>query len=111
MGKPREDVRSVQSAYPDLEKNYCPLSKLSKKYSKLDTDDKWFNNPQYRIKVTKKTTVIISLMQEDKRYADGRNKFVATNFIVVLCSGRNTRIWEMPDENDILIDASKTKEG
>ena len=31
----------------------------------LDTDDKWFNNPQYRLTVQKKTQVIISLMQED----------------------------------------------
>ena len=31
----------------------------------LDTDDKWFNNPQYRLSVTKKTQVIVSLMQED----------------------------------------------
>lgn len=28
----------------------------------LDTNDKWFNNPQYRLSVTKKTNVIISLM-------------------------------------------------
>ena len=28
----------------------------------VDTNDKWFNNPQYRISVTKKTTLIISLM-------------------------------------------------
>lgn len=33
----------------------------------LDTCDRWFNNPQFRLSVTKKTTVIISLMQEDKR--------------------------------------------
>ena len=28
----------------------------------LDTNDRWFNNPQYRLTVTKKTQVIISLM-------------------------------------------------
>ena len=28
----------------------------------LDTNEKWFNNPQYRLTVTKKTQVIISLM-------------------------------------------------
>ena len=28
----------------------------------IDTNDKWFNNPQYRLTVKKKTTVIISLM-------------------------------------------------
>lgn len=89
---------------------FCQRSKL-RKFSQLDTDDKWFNNPQYRIKVSKRTTVIISLMQEDKRYADAKNKFVSTNFIVVRCAGRNTRIWEMPEDKQILCDASKTKEG
>lgn len=29
-------------------------------------DPKWFNNPQFRIKVTRPTQVIVSLMQEDK---------------------------------------------
>ena len=58
---------------------FCARSKL-RKFSQLDTDDKWFNNPQYRIKVSKRTTVIISLMQEDKRYVDAKNKFVSTNF-------------------------------
>jgi hypothetical protein len=28
----------------------------------FDTNDRWFNNPQYRLSVTKKTQVIISLM-------------------------------------------------
>ena len=31
----------------------------------LDTNDRWFNNPQFRLSVTKRTQVIISLMQED----------------------------------------------
>ena len=30
--------------------------------TQLDTDEKWFNNPQYRLTVYKKTQVIISLM-------------------------------------------------
>lgn len=34
---------------------------------KVDTNDKWFNNPQYRLSVTKKTTMIFSLMQEDEK--------------------------------------------
>lgn len=89
---------------------YCSKDKKRCAFSKLDTDDKWFNNPQYRIKVTKKTTTIISLMQEDKRAHEGKNKFVAVNFIVVRCAGRNTRIWEMPDESQIIVDASKTTE-
>lgn len=94
-------------AYPELEKNFCPRDKLPNKFSRLDTDDRWFNNPQYRIKVTKRTTTIISLMQEDKRATDGKTKFVAVNFIVVRCAGRNTRIWEMPEEKQIIVDACR----
>lgn len=29
----------------------------------MESDDRWFNNPQYRIKVTKDTKLYISLMQ------------------------------------------------
>lgn len=49
-------------------------------------------------------------MQEDKRATDGKNKYVPVNFIVVRCAGRNTRIWEMPDESHIIVDASQTTE-
>jgi len=30
--------------------------------AQLDTCDRWFNNPQFRLSVTKRTQVIISLM-------------------------------------------------
>ena len=32
---------------------------------KMDSNDKWFNNPQYRVTVTKPTRMFISLMQPD----------------------------------------------
>ena len=34
-------------------------------HTRLDTNDKWFNNPQFRLSVHKKTQIYISLMQED----------------------------------------------
>lgn len=33
----------------------------------LDTDEKWFNNPQFKLKVTRETKMYISLMQEDDK--------------------------------------------
>ena len=36
-------------------------------YLQLDTDEKWFNNPQFKIKVHKETKLYISLMQEDEK--------------------------------------------
>jgi hypothetical protein len=49
-------------------------------------------------------------MQEDKRGTDGKNKYVPCNFIVVRCAGKHTRIWEMPEAKNIIVDASKTKD-
>ncbi len=44
----------------------------------MDTNDRWFNNPQYRITVTKKTQIIISLMQEDEKIST--RKYIPVNF-------------------------------
>ncbi len=48
---------------------------------KNDTNDKWFNNPQYRFTVYKKTQVYISLMQEDEKL--GKRPYTPVNFLVV----------------------------
>ena len=70
----------------------------------LDTNDKWFNNPQYRLTVTKKTQVIISLMQED--FALSKKPYIPVNFLVVRVKSKRDRLWEV-DRDDIEFEAAK----
>jgi len=70
----------------------------------LDTNDRWFNNPQYRLSVTKKTTVIISLMQED--LALSGKPYIPVNFLVVRVKSKRDRLWEV-DRDDIVLEAAK----
>jgi len=69
----------------------------------LDTDDKWFNNPQYRLSVNKKTQVIISLMQED--IALTGKQYIPVNFLVVRVKSKRDRLWEV-DKDDIVYEAA-----
>ena len=70
----------------------------------LDTNDKWFNNPQYRLSVTKKTTVICSLMQEDECLS--KKPYIPVNFLVVRVKSKRDRLWEV-DRDDIEFEAAK----
>lgn len=70
----------------------------------LDTDDKWFNNPQYRLTVSKKTQVIISLMQEDINISG--KPYIPVNFLVVRVKSKRDRLWEV-DRDDIVFEAAK----
>ena len=67
----------------------------------IDTNDKWFNNPQYRLTVHKKTTVIISLMQEDVNTPQGK-PYISVNFMVVRVKSKKDRLWEVRKEDIIL---------
>jgi hypothetical protein len=69
----------------------------------LDTDDKWFNNPQYRLSVTKKTQVIVSLMQED--IAISGKPYIPVNFLIVRVKSKRDRLWEV-DKDDIVYEAA-----
>lgn len=71
-----------------------------------DTDDKWFNNPQFRIKVREETKLYISLLQADK-INSGIN-YVPVNFMVVVNRDTSNRIWERPPNKEILVDTSKS---
>lgn len=73
----------------------------------MDTNDKWFNNPQYRLTVTKKTQVIISLMQEDE--ATASKPYVPVNFLVVRVKSKRDRLWEV-NKDDIVLEAAKGEE-
>jgi len=69
----------------------------------FDTNDKWFNNPQYRLSVYKKTQVYISLMQEDEKIS-GR-QYIPVNFLVVRVYSKKQRLWEV-DKDDVVIEAA-----
>ena len=68
----------------------------------LDTNDRWFNNPQYRVSVTKKTQLIISLMQEDFKVCG--KPLIPVNFLVVRVKSKWNRLWEV-DREDVVLNA------
>jgi calpain len=70
----------------------------------LDTNDKWFNNPQYRLSVTKKTNVIISLMQED--FNISKRPIIPVNFLVVRVKSKRDRLWEV-EKDDVVLEAAR----
>jgi calpain len=70
----------------------------------MDTNDRWFNNPQYRLTVTKKTQVIISLMQED--FNTSKKEYIPVNFTVVRVKSRRDRLYEL-DQDDVVCNAAE----
>jgi len=70
---------------------------------KNDTNDKWFNNPQYRISVDKKTQINISLMQEDEKMT--KKPYIPVNFLLVRVTSKKDRLWEV-DKDDIMLEAA-----
>ena len=73
-------------------------------HTKNDTNDRWFNNPQYRITVSKKTQVIISLMQEDEKIS--KRPYIPVNFLVVRVKSKRERLWEV-DKDDVVLEAAE----
>lgn len=71
---------------------------------KNDTNDRWFNNPQYRISVTKKTNLILSLMQEDEKIS--KRNYIPVNFLVVRVKSKRDRLWEIRKE-DVVLEAAQ----
>ncbi len=71
---------------------------------KMDTNDRWFNNPQFRLTVTKKTQLIISLMQEDETIS--KRPYIPVNFMVVRVKSKRDRLWEV-DKDDIVLQAAE----
>ena len=64
-----------------------------------ESDDRWFLNPQYKIEIKPNTKLIISLMQEDEKLSN--LSYQNCNFIIMLCSGKYSRVWDVKDENII----------
>lgn len=69
----------------------------------LDSDDRWFNNPQFRIKVEKETKLYINLMQEDEKLC--KSSYIKCNFMIVANHTRKNRVWERPLQSDIIAEA------
>lgn len=69
-----------------------------------DTNDRWFNNPQFRVSVTKKTNLIISLMQEDEKIS--KRDYIPVNFIVIRVKSKRDRLWEV-NRSDIVLEAAE----
>ena len=71
---------------------------------KMDSDDKWFNNPQYRLAIKKKTHIFISLMQADQKLSG--LPYMPCNFLVIKTNDKKNRIWEK-DKDDIIVSAAE----
>ena len=56
----------------------------------VDSDDKLFNNPQYRISVNRKTSIVFSLMQEDRKILN--KSYLPANFLVIKTKDKKSRI-------------------
>jgi len=54
--------------------------------------------------VSKKTQVIISLMQEDEKTSN--KQYIPVNFIVVRTKSKKDRLWEV-EKNDIVLEAAE----
>ena len=65
----------------------------------VDTEDRFFLNPQYKIEITPGTRLNISLMQEDKKIQE--NNYLSVAFLLIYCRGRYSRVWEIKEENII----------
>lgn len=70
---------------------------------KNDTNDRWFNNPQFRVSVTKRTSLILSLMQEDEKVS--KRPYIPVNFMVVRVKSKRDRLWEV-SKKDIVLEAA-----
>lgn len=75
-----------------------------KEFVQFESDDRWFNNPQYRIKVNKDTKLYISLMQEDEKISG--QSYVPVSFMIATIKSKNERIWERPPECDIIAEVN-----
>ena len=76
-----------------------------------DTNNKWFNNPQFRLSVKKKSKIILSLMQEDEKIS--KRDYIPINFLVVRIKSKKDRLWEIKREDIVLqaIENSQKNEG
>lgn len=93
------DDNFVLQNNPQHKKAEIKYKEVIKRISLPESDDRWFLNPQYKIELKPMTKLIISLMQEDERISKHEYKYC--NFILLLCSGKYSRVWDIKEENII----------
>ena len=64
-----------------------------------DTEEAFFLNPQYKIELKPSNKIIISLMQPDKKMEN--NAYFKFNFMIVYAKGKNSRVWDLRENNII----------
>lgn len=69
----------------------------------MDTDEKWFNNPQIRVKIEKDTKLFFTLMQEDRTISD--QNYVLVNVLIAEVKDPNNRLWERPPQENIIFES------
>ena len=71
----------------------------------VDTEDRWFLNPQYKIEIGPGCKMIISLMQEDKKLQE--DAYLKCSFLIIYCKGKYSRVWDVKDTNIVKIAENK----
>jgi calpain len=94
----------------DLEVKYPPSMRKTEPFTRVDSDDCWFNNPQYRIKVNQPTRLIIDLSQIDTTSTGQENDNKQVGFYLFKAQNTRNRIWEMPAADQLIsVIQSKTR--
>ena len=95
-----QQVAAPQEVVPKPKKKTIPEPKFKREQFKrniiVDTEDRWFLNPQYKIEIGPGTRMIISLMQEDKKLQD--NIYLKCSFLLIYCKGRYSRVWDVKED-------------
>ena len=91
----------------DLNIKYPLNNRHTHTFTQMDSDDSWFNNPQYKIRVSTKTKLYISLIQHDNTYSGEEPNYIPVDFYVIQNTSGTQRIWEFPDESKILLHANQ----
>ena len=85
----------LNAKYPESQRRVLP-------FTRMDSDDKWFNNPQYRLQVFEPTRLVIELSQLDTTASGVENEYFSIGFSVFKSSNNKNRIWEMPASGQML---------
>ena len=95
--------RKTMAGVPsDLELKYPPALRKTEAFTRIDSDDCWFNNPQYKIKVTQPTRLIIDLSQIDTTSSGQENDNKQVGFYLFKAQNTRNRIWEMPSTDQLV---------
>lgn len=108
--RPQEEVQQMQYNFltPIIAWNVIPRREDLDNFKniQMDSDDKWFNNPQFRLKITKNTKLFITLMQEDQKLTN--KSYVPVNLMIARTKDPQNRLWERPTEEDIVLETMKS---